>query len=155
LYALAPSRYKLVLAVAAMAACIATTKPLEYGHVPFKDRYMEVEGPELPRDTLVAVVGMDPVAFVIPFFAPDTRWVSLYSNFLRPEQKNALVIRARDLIASHRGPMMVLNAGATRDVISQTLLSFSLLVDDGDCSPISSNLGAETYQLCRANRRVQ
>ena len=143
-----------VLAVLAAAVCIVTTIPQEWGHSSFKKRYLEVTAPTFQPDTLVVIVGDNPVAYFIPFVDPNVRWVNVLSNFLRPEQENLLMRRARDLIQAHRGPLLVLRAGATDADLAKVLASFSLVPGSGDCAPLYSNLAKGRYELCPVERSV-
>lgn len=141
-----------VLAALAAVLCIVTTIPQEWGHSAFKKRYLEVAAPTFQPDTLVVIVGGHPVAYFIPFVDPNVRWVSVLSNLLRPEQDNLLMRRARDLIQGHRGPLMVLQAGASDADIAKVLASLSLVPGPGDCAPLYSNLAKEHYDLCPVER---
>jgi hypothetical protein len=137
-----------VMGVAAAGLCIATTVPLDWGHAPFRDRYIEVNAPALAPDTLVVIVGADPVSYFIPFLNRKVRWVSLMNNLLRPDQDNLLMRRARELIKEHRGPLMMLQAGASEADSDATLSRLSLVRGPGECGYLSSNLVAERYAIC-------
>jgi hypothetical protein len=148
LAALARQAVLTVAAAGAAFACIATTVPLEWGHGAFGDRYVEVSAPVLPPDTVVVLVGDEPVSYLIPFMGLDTIWLGLSNNFLRPDQRNLLVRREHDLISSHKDRLMVLKTGAPPDLHSAVLSAFDLAVDNGNCKSIYSNLNSQPYQLC-------
>jgi hypothetical protein len=99
-------------------------------------------------------VGSDPVAYLVPFFDRKVQWVSVLNNFLRPEQNNLLVRRARDLVHGHRGPLMVLEAGATDAESTATLSRLSLGRSPGECAPVWSNLGDQRARLCPTELRL-
>jgi hypothetical protein len=136
-------------AVAAAVACMVTTVPLEWGHRPFGNRYVEVSAPTLPSDTLVVLVGDEPVSYLIPFMSPDIIWVGLLNNFLSPDQQNLLVRRERDLISSHKDHLMVLKSGTAPEVVSKVLAAFGLAAEDGNCKSIFTNLNDQPYKLCQ------
>lgn len=138
------------LSIAATTACLVTTAPLDWGHTPFRDHYVEVSAPPLPHDALVLIVGTDPVSYLLPFMDPGAVWISLQNNFLRADENGLLVRRERDLVANHQGPLMVLDAGVTPASLAATLSAFGLTTDLGTCVDLSSNLGAETHRLCEA-----
>ena len=50
------------LMVAVAVCCWVTTKPLEWGHTFSRDRYVEVQAPALAANTIVLIVGDDPVS---------------------------------------------------------------------------------------------
>jgi hypothetical protein len=141
------------LVACAALACFVTTAPLEWGHRPFGDKYVEVSAPPLPPDTMVILVDSAPVAHVIPFMGADTVWVSVNSNFLRPGLTNLMFKRARDAIFAHdKGRLMVLKTGVESDAtVSSILGAFDLAADNGDCKTVRSNLspGPQPFQLCR------
>ena len=140
------------LVVPTAAGCWATTKPLEWGHTAFRDRYVEVQAPALAPNTLVLIVGDDPVSYLVPFMDPSARWLSLDNNFLNPTQGNQLVERERDAIANHRGPMAVLAEAAAEDRVSATLSAYGLSADLTRCGKVTSSLGGQVFDLCAVRR---
>jgi hypothetical protein len=141
-----------VAAAAAAGLCIATTIPLEWGHARIKDRYVKISAPAIEPNTLVVIVGTYPISYLIPFFDPSIRWVGGVNGLINPQQNNLMARRARELIQSHKGPMMVLEAGPKKTPFDEVISSLSL-VRTGDCVPMSSNLGGETYRICPTERK--
>jgi hypothetical protein len=143
----------LVLTTLIAALCVATTVPMEFGHIPFGDRYVEIRGPNLQPDTLVVIPNGIPVSYLIPFFDRNVRWVSVKSNFLEPNQRNLLMQRARALINDHLGPLMMIQADSDStsndDVMSQLSLA-----RDGKCASIWSNIDPDQYTICPVIRRM-
>ncbi len=137
-----------VLAALAAVLCLVTTIPQEWGRARISERYLEITAPRLKPNTLVVIVGGEPVAYFIPFIDQNVTWVSVMSNFLRPGQDNLFMRRARDLIRNHDGPLLTLQAGAKDDAFAKVLSSFSLVPASGNCEPLYSNLGRERYRLC-------
>lgn len=146
-----PAAAPVLMAVAAFA-CSITTLPLEWGHTPFRDHYVEVSAPPIEPDALILIVGADPVAYFIPFMDPSARWLGLDNNLLRPNQGNALVARERSLIERQSGAIMVMHAGAPPAEVSAVLAAYGLTEDADRCGQVSSNLGGEAYTLCSAHR---
>ncbi len=142
------------LAVVAAVGCVASTKPLDWGHSAFAGgRYIEVAPTALPPDALVVLTSTEPIAHIIPFFDRGVRWVSVYSNILRPSQTNGLVTKARQLIQSHMGPIYALEAGSVPAATTDGVLKeVSLVRSDGACVPLASNLTGETYKFCPVRR---
>jgi hypothetical protein len=142
-------------ALGAAVACIVTTVPLEWGHVPFGKKYLEISAPVLPPDTLVTMIDGDGVSYLIPFLDRHTTWISLNNNFLKLGQHNLLVQRERNLISTHEGPIMVLWAGtSTPAVLSGVLAAFDLAADEGGCELVHSNIPSAGYQLCPVRRVI-
>ena len=151
LYLARPSAIPPLLLATALG-CWVTTKPLEWGHTGFRDRYVEVQAPALAPNTLVLVVGDDPVSYLVPFMNPSARWLSLDNNFLNPTQDNKLVGREREIIAGHRGPMVVLAETAAADRVSSDLSAYGLSVDLSACGKVMSSLGGQAFDLCTVRR---
>lgn len=142
-----------MVAAATAALCIVTTLPLEWGHSPIRDRYLTISAPAIPPNTLVVIVGTYPISYLVPFFDRSVRWVGGANGLVSPGQNNLLARRARDLIHEHKGPLMVLEAGANEDVATAAMSRLSL-ARTGDCARVSSNLGGESYRLCPAELRL-
>jgi hypothetical protein len=142
-----------LVAAATAGLCIATTIPIEWGHAPVRDRYVEISAPAIKPDSLVVIIGTYPISYLVPFFDRSVRWVGGANGIVSPEQNNLLARRARDLIHGHQGPLMVLEAGASDAVITAAMSRLSL-ARTGDCAPVSSNLGGESYRLCSAELRL-
>jgi hypothetical protein len=145
---LVPMKAWAAVAGATAALCVATTNFLEWGHRPLEERYIKVTVPPLSSNTLVVVVGGDPISFFIPFLDPNIRWVRVLDGLVRPERDTLLMRRARDLIQAHQGPLLVMKAGASDLETAQTLSQLSLTSAAGECAVLASNLEAERYQLC-------
>ena len=94
------------------------------------------------------MVGRAPISYVIPFIDPHFRWVSVMNNLISPDRNTLFSRRAREIIQSHRGPMMALQAGADDETLAKLLTQLSLVRRAGDCAPLYSNLGPERYRLC-------
>ncbi|MGH6824167.1 hypothetical protein [Methyloceanibacter sp.] len=137
-----------VVATAVAGLCIATTIPLEWGHAPIRNRYVEISAPTLQPNTLVVIMGTYPISYLVPFFDRSVRWVGGMNGLVNPDQDNLMARRARDLIRGHQGPLMMLEAGAKEANIAKAMARLSLARSAGECAPVSSNLGGESYRLC-------
>jgi hypothetical protein len=142
-----------MVAAATAALCIVTTIPLEWGHSPIRDRYLKISAPPIQPNTLVVIIGTYPISYLVPFFDRSVRWVGGANGLVAPGQNNLLARRARDLIHEHKGPLMVLEAGANEGVATAAMSRLSL-ARTGDCARVSSNLGGESYRLCPAELRL-
>jgi hypothetical protein len=139
----------LVLALSLSALCIASAKPLEWGHGRFGQRYIGVDAPDLSIDTLVVIAGADPVSYVIPLLDGKIRWVSVSNNFLNLDQHNKLIESARQIVQSHSGPIRIFDAGGDPGNIAARL---GLRYSATDCAEITSTIESKPYRLCRAER---
>lgn len=140
------------LAVVAVAAfLVATTRKADWGHLPFRGAYFDVMVPEILPDALVIVGPFDPMAYAIPFFRHDARFVSPKNNLLEPGQDNLLARRAASLIANHRGPLYSLDQ-APFPRADPVLAHFGLVRDPASCLRIRSYLDDSSLQVCRVAR---
>jgi hypothetical protein len=146
--AIVRGRVWLLLSLAAAGLSIGTTIPLEWGHAAFRDRYFAVRGPAIAPDTLVIIIGVDPVAYLAPFFDRQVRWVGVENSFLNLDKRNLLMQRVQDLIQEHRGPLLMLQAGARDEDVEAALSRFSLARGPGECESIWSNFREGHYSMC-------
>ena len=130
---------------------IGTTRKADWGHLPFRGAYFDVAVPEILPRALVIVGPFDPMAYTIPFFRHDARFVSPKNNLLDLGQQNLLERRAAELIATHPGPLYSLDMGPfpTADPV---LAHFGLVRERPTCLRIRSYLDDSSLQVCRLAR---
>lgn len=73
----------------------------------YHKHFFEVQVPVIPSNSMVILAGASPVAYLIPFFPPDTRFVALLSYFVSDGNPYFLQ-QTLDAIKNHRGPLYVL-----------------------------------------------
>jgi hypothetical protein len=132
-------------------ALIATTHKPDWGRLEYRKHYLDVAVPELPARSLVIIGVSDPMAYVIPFFRADARFVSPHNNFLRVGQKNLLARRATEVIARHDGPIFALDVVAT-STIEESLAPYGLARDLAGCRGITSNHDSNALRVCPVHR---
>jgi hypothetical protein len=151
LYLLRPGTTRRWAAVVLVLAVIASTQSGDWGRLDAGASYFEVTPPSVPADSLV-IVGTDrPVAYVIPFFRADARFVSPVNNFLDYTQGNLLARAVSEVIARHRGPIYSLEYRGD-DGMRSALAHFGLKRDAATCQPLHSNLDTGLIWLCRIER---
>jgi hypothetical protein len=144
----------ILLSAIVFAPVFLLTERLDFGHGPFARRYIDVNAPALEPDSLVIIVGDEPVSFVIPFLNPKARFIGIRNNMLQPTQKNLLVDRAKDLINSHRGPLFTLEGSeVSNDERTFTYKQLALSRMRDDCLPIKTNLEPRPLLLCPIERK--
>jgi hypothetical protein len=130
---------------------IGTTRTMSWGRIPFGPEYFEVALPPVEPKSLVIVGYVHPLAYLIPWFPPDTRFVSPANNFMLLDQPNLLEKRAGDLIRSHPGAIYLLEHRQRLPQDTWTADRFAL--EFGECQPIKAAMSANEPQLCRMRRR--
>ncbi|KAF0114681.1 MAG: hypothetical protein FD149_1789 [Rhodospirillaceae bacterium] len=102
---LTPGR-RVFWAVVMLGVMGATTRPADWGRVPWSARYGEVRGlPTLPEDSMVLMVGRGALSFLIPAFPRGGRFVRIESWFTKPEDDNGLTRLMHGTVAAHGGPL--------------------------------------------------
>jgi hypothetical protein len=132
---------------------VGTTRPMSWGRIPFGERYFDVHVPELEPNALVIMGFSHPMAYNIPFFRSDARFVSPASNFLMPGQKNRLARRIEDVIRTHTGPIYLMEYRARVGQDPATLAHFGLAFAEAPCRPIRSPFSDNYVQVCPVARR--
>ncbi|HEX4780860.1 MAG TPA: hypothetical protein VH301_08920, partial [Usitatibacter sp.] len=149
LYAVRGTIARVVALVALAAFVVGTTAKPDWGHRPFRGAYFDVAVPEIEPRALVIVGPFDPMAYAIPFFRRDARFVSAQNNFLELSQANLLARRAAGLIATHPGPLYSIDILRRADPV---LAHFGLVRVEASCLPIRSYLDDSSMRLCRLAR---
>ena len=131
---------------------LGTTRPMNWGRIPFGNAYFEVKAPELPPNALVILGHSHPMAYVIPFFRRDARFVSPSSNFLAPGQGNRLAKRVEEVIRTHDGPIFLVEYRLREARDEATLRHFGLAFEATPCQGIRSSMSDHFMQVCRLTR---
>jgi len=131
---------------------VGTTRPASWGRIPFHGAYFDVAAPDLAPNALVIVGPYDPLAYAIPYFRPDARFVSPQNNLLHWSQRNLLVKRIDALVAGHEGPLYALDLRGY-DRLGDVLDHYRLSRDLSKCLPVRSNLDFGLLQVCPLERK--
>lgn len=131
---------------------VATTRPADWGRIPFGRAYFENAAPDLPPDSLVILGYVQPYAYEIPFFRADARFVSPYNNFIRYGEGNLLSRKIAEVIRTHPGPLFIMELKARLPEDGNTLAHFGLKYAPEGCQPIRSPMADNFEQVCRLQR---
>ena len=142
-----------VAVVLAAVLLIGTTRPGSWGRTPFHGAYFDVAPPDLPAHSLVIVGPFDPLAYAIPFFRPDARFVSPQNNLVHWSQHNLLARRIDELVKAHRGPIYALDLRGY-DRLGGVFDHYGLARDPAKCLPVRSNLDFGLLQACPLARKA-
>jgi len=143
------ARWAAVIVVAALI--VGTTRPADWGRLPFRGAYFDVGMPDIAPRALVIMGPYDPMAYAIAFVRPDARFVSPYNNLLHYSQGNLLAKRIGEIIATHPGPIYSLDLRGL-DRMGDVLAHYGLQRDTGTCVPVRSYLDFSLMQFCRLRR---
>jgi len=161
-------RLMALVTVPLILAVILTTRTPDWGRIAFGDRFFEVQVPRVAPDSLVLLPDRLPLAYLIPFFPDDARFVGpgftgyLDYDFTKPTYGNVLQQQINATIAEHSGPLYSIelletrrNNGdnwATPGSSNSTLAFYGLRKDIRDCQAIHSNLDNLNLVLCHLKR---
>ena len=154
------------IALPMIISILLTTRALDLGRTTFGERFFEVQLPLIASDSLVLLLDRQPLAYLIPFFPDDARfvgpWWSDYLNydFTNPRYHNLLQQEINAAIARHHGAIYSIEVTRTAKGDAKsgpgsapaTLPVYGLRHDSTDCQPIRSNLEKRNLSLCSLER---
>jgi hypothetical protein len=123
-------------ALACFALLLLTLQPGDWGRKPWADTYFGFTPPRLsdPADTIVLVTGHDAVAYMIPFFPPQVRFLRIQGYFTGPsDNPNETDRLMRRAIAAHTGPLYILYRVYEEWHAGMTLADYGLRLDPSTC----------------------
>ncbi len=149
-------------AIAAAGACgvliLATLAPMQWGRVDWGDSYFGVVPPSVPNPehTFVLMSGHEPLAYVIPFFPPQIRFLRIQSYFTGPSATpNGTDLLMQKLIAAHQGPLYILYRGIEQATADSALQAYGLRRRSDECETmhphIESKIDDKLY-FCKVAR---
>jgi hypothetical protein len=98
----------------------------------------------------ILLLSREPMAFVLPFFPPDARFLGVDNNLNDPSRKNRLEQELARIVREHTGPLYSLTTPAGYG--SAALEAHGLRRMSGDCAPIVSNVSPVPFELCPLER---
>jgi hypothetical protein len=135
--ALVPSaRRHAWLAIGCFTLILVTLEPASWGRRPWATDYFGVQAPELsePANTLVLVTGHDPMAYMIPFFPPEVRFLRIQGYLTGPSPNpNDTDRLMRGIIAGHQGPIFVIYRSYEEIPALEALKAYGLEKDASGC----------------------
>jgi len=148
LYLARRGRVRVAVVVVLALLLVGTTRHGAWGRLPFGPAYFDVVVPPMPPGSLVIVGHRHPLAYAIPWFPRDARFVSPANNFLAIGQGNLLARRADELIRGHRGPIYMLQHEERTAHDERTLAHFGLFADDAACRVVRSSMDEDRLRVC-------
>jgi glycosyl transferase family 87 len=148
------SRLRALIAIVVLTIATTTTVYLDWGHRPYGDRYVDVQVPPLPVNSIVFIATWDPVAYFIPYAEPTARYLGIENNYLELSQSNKLASEVKRLMRTPGPPKFVLNVNELdKSKWNDLLEQFGLQLSTAPCQPIRSNLEVHVLSLCALDER--
>src|SRR5215813_14596303 len=92
------SRLRIIAAVALLAAATTTTVYPDWGRGQYGERYVDVQVPALPPNSVVLIATWDPAAYFIPFAEPSAQYLGIENNYLQLSQNNKLAAEVKRIM---------------------------------------------------------
>lgn len=130
-----------------LGASVATLVPGNWGRTAWSDDYFGVSAPSIPNPSrsIVLMTGLEPMAYVIPFFPPEVPFLRIDGWFTgSPTNPHRHDHFMRQRIAVHGGPIYVLfRAPGDRDRTERALAGQGLRLRHADCVTFKPHLDTE------------
>jgi hypothetical protein len=123
-------------ALACFAFLLLTLQPGDWGRKPWADTYFGFTPPRLPApaDTIVLMTGHDAVAYMIPFFPPQVRFLRIQGYVTGPSDRpNETDRLMRRTIEAHTGPLYILYRVYEEWHAEMALADYRLALDPATC----------------------
>jgi len=152
-------RRQLRAALVCMVFLLVTLDPGHWGRRPWTSDYFDVRLPALAeqRDAIVLVTGHDPIAYMIPFFPPQVRFLRIQGFVTGPSptlnETDRLMMRA---LADHTGPVLILFRVYEEWHALNALEFYGLELDRAGCQTFVPGVEPQQdhlFYLCRVTPR--
>jgi hypothetical protein len=134
-------RYRAVVCLALFVLVAGAVRAPDWGRLPWGQTYFGVQAPPLEdaRQGLVLMTTYEALAFVIPDFPRDTRFIRVQGVF-EPTSSTRLAEQARAIIEAHPGPLFLLSH--SREVVeeSRRLAAYGLEPSWDSCVPVKNRV---------------
>lgn len=152
-------RQRVKIALGCMVFLLVTLAPGNWGRRPWTSDYFDVRLPELAQTRMAVVLsaGHEPMAYLIPFFPAEVRFLRIQGFVTGPSpnlnETDRLMMR---ILAGHTGPVMVLYKNFEEGHALKALEFYGLEVDRTACESFLPDI--EPYRdylfnLCRVTRK--
>jgi hypothetical protein len=153
-------RRQLRASLACLVFLLVTLDPGHWGRRPWTSDYFDVNLPALAKrpDALVLVTGHDPIAYMIPFFPPQVRFLRIQGFVTGPSATlnatDRLMMRA---LAEHKGPVGILYRSYEEWHALNALEFYELELDRSSCQSFVPGVEPQQehlFYLCRVTPRI-
>jgi hypothetical protein len=134
-----PLRSLLVGAI--MLWLVATTRPADWGHLPWTSRLVEVSAPPISDPATAAVLLMgQPIAYVVPSLPSAAAVIDLDMAYWYGGNRDAWARLIRERLASRSGRLYAIMFADKVSEMAQAAAPFGLTLDATRCRPLPTNL---------------
>jgi hypothetical protein len=153
-------RRQLRAALVCMLLLLVTLHPGHWGRRPWTSDYFDVRLPALAaqRDAIVLVTGHDPIAYMIPFFPPQVRFLRIQGYMTGPSTTlNETDGQMMKAVADHKGPLLILYRIYEEWHALNALEFYGLELDRSSCQTFVPGVEPQQehlFNLCRVTPRL-
>jgi hypothetical protein len=129
-------RRQLRATLGAFLLIVSTLEVASWGRRPWGADYFGVDPPPIadPSDTIVLATGHDPVAYMIPFFPPEVRFLRIQGYLTGPSPKpNESDRLMQGILARHKGPFFTLYRDYGEWSAANALKAYGFEIDRSGC----------------------
>jgi hypothetical protein len=137
----APRRARSIVIGGILVALVATTRPADWGHLPWSARLVEVSVPPIanPETATVLLMGQ-PISYVVPSLPPDVAVIDIDMAYWDGGNREAWARLIRARLASRAGPLYGITFADKERELGQAAAPFGLVLDAAACRPMPTNL---------------
>jgi hypothetical protein len=124
-----------------MLGLAATTRPADWGHLPWTARLVEVAVPPIadPETASVLLMGQ-PISYVVPALPPQVAVLDLEMAYWEGGNREAWAQLIRTRLASRQGPLYGIMLAGKEPEMAQAAAPFGLTLDAARCQSMPTNL---------------
>ncbi len=130
-------------AVFCLSLILVTLRPGNWGRVSWGSSYFGFVPPAVddPDNAMVLMTGVDPMAYVIPFFPKTVRFLRIQSYFSGPAgTPDGYDILMENLVAKQHGPLYVLYRSYEKGASLMALNAYGLAIDTTTCKDLRPHI---------------
>jgi len=141
--------------VACLLLLLFTIQPTDWGHKPWTADYFGVHPPVLsePDNTIILLAGYEPMAYMIPFFPEQVRFLRIQRYFETPPNETDNLMHS--IVDHHNGKLFTIYRSYEKDFALEALKEYRLKLDSSSCIPFLPEIDLQTeepYYFCRVEK---
>ena len=145
-----PRRWLPTAAAITAALAMITVRYPDWGRIDYGEHYFVVTVPPVAPHAAILLLSDQAMAFLLPFFPPDGRFLGADNSFNNPRYQNHLEEEMARTVREHTGPLYSLTTPAGYG--STALSAHRLRRMSGACASIVSNMSLAPFELCLLER---
>jgi len=143
--------------VACFLLLIITLQPTDWGRRPWAADYFGVHPPALsdPDNTIILLAGYEPMAYMIPFFPKQVRFLRIQRYFETPPNETDQLMHG--IVEAHNGKLYTIYRSYEKDFALEALKEYRLNMDNSSCISFLPEIDLQTeepYYFCRVEKYI-